>query len=91
MRMIGRLMLVLGLASGWPDRALAFLHGSFLDEMFIAVFKQRRREFAAIGVEGGLIVLTLTVYEAANDRTSPRDVSRALDAQDDALPPRNRA
>jgi hypothetical protein len=42
----------------------------------------------AIGVEGGLLVLT--VYEAApGARTSPPDASRALDAQDDALPPRN--
>jgi hypothetical protein len=47
-------------------------------------------KFAAVGVEGGLLVLT--VYEAApNGRTSPRDASRALDAQDDALPPRNPA
>ena len=50
-------------------------------------FKEGAR-FAAIGVEEGLLVLV--VYEAApNGRTSPRDASRALDAQDDALPPRN--
>jgi hypothetical protein len=37
-------------------------------------------------------LLVLTVYEAApGGRTSPRDASRAIDAQDDALPPRNRA
>ena len=47
-------------------------------------------KFAAVGVEGGLLVLT--VYEAApNDRTSPRGASRAIDAQDDALPPRELA
>lgn len=45
-------------------------------------------KFAAIGVEEGLLVLV--VYEAAPDGpTSGRDASRALDAQDDALPPRN--
>jgi hypothetical protein len=45
-------------------------------------------KFTAVDVEGGLLILT--VYEAApNGRTSPRDASRALDAQDDALPPRN--
>jgi len=45
-------------------------------------------KFTAVGVEGGLLVLT--IYEAApNGRTSPRGESRALDAQDDALPPRN--
>ncbi|MGZ5443550.1 MAG: hypothetical protein ACXW5U_13905 [Thermoanaerobaculia bacterium] len=50
-------------------------------------FKEGAR-FAAIGVEEGLLVLV--VYEAApNGRTSPREASRALDAQDDALPPRN--
>lgn len=38
-------------------------------------------KFTAVGIEGGLLVLT--VYKAApNDRTSPRDASRALDAQD---------
>jgi hypothetical protein len=47
-------------------------------------------KFAAVGAEGGL--LALVVYEAApNSRTSPPDTSRALDAQDDALLPRNRA
>ena len=46
-------------------------------------------KFAAVSVEGGLLVLT--VYEAApHGRTSPRDASLARDAQDDALPPRNR-
>lgn len=50
-------------------------------------FKEGAR-YTAIGVEGGLLVLS--VYEAApNGCTSPRDASRALDAQDDALPPRN--
>ena len=45
-------------------------------------------KFTAIGVEGGLLVLT--VYEAApNGRTSRSDASHALDAQDDARPPRN--
>ena len=45
-------------------------------------------KFTAVGVEGGLLVLT--VYEAApNGRTSLPDASRAIDAQDDALPPRN--
>jgi hypothetical protein len=52
-------------------------------------FKEGAR-FAAIGVEEGLLVLI--VYEAApGGPTSPRDASRALDAQDDALPPRNLA
>jgi hypothetical protein len=47
-------------------------------------------KFTAVGVEAGLIVLT--VYEAApNGHTSPRDASRALGGQDDGLPPRNRA
>jgi hypothetical protein len=42
-------------------------------------------KFTAIGVEGGLRVLT--VYEAApNGRTSLPDASRAIDAQDDAVP-----
>lgn len=46
--------------------------------------------FAAISVEEGLLILG--VYEAPPDgHTSPRDASRALDAQDDALPPRNLA
>ena len=45
-------------------------------------------KFTPVGVEGGLLVLT--VYEAApNGRTSPRDALRAIDTQDDALPPRN--
>jgi len=39
-------------------------------------------KFAAVGVEGGLLVLT--VYEAAaGGRTSPRDASRAIGARDD--------
>jgi hypothetical protein len=43
-----------------------------------------------VGVEGGLLVLT--VYEAAPDgRTSPRNASRAIEVQDDAPSPRNRA
>jgi hypothetical protein len=45
-------------------------------------------KFTAIGVEGGLLVLT--VYEAApSGRTSARDASRAIEVQDDALPPSN--
>jgi len=52
-------------------------------------FKEGAR-FAAIGVEEGLLVQV--VYEAAPDgRTSPRGASHALDAQDDAVPPRNLA
>ena len=44
-------------------------------------------KYTAIGVEGGLLVLT--VYEAApGGGTSRPETSRALDAQDDALPPR---
>ena len=44
-------------------------------------------KFTAVGVEGGLLVLT--VYEASpGGRTSPRAASRAIDAQDDALPSR---
>lgn len=47
-------------------------------------------KFTAVGLKGGLLVLT--VYEAApNGRTSRRDASRAIGAQDDALPRRNRA
>lgn len=46
--------------------------------------------FAAVGVEGGLLVLV--VHEAApNDRTSRPATSRALDAEDDSLPPPNLA
>lgn len=46
-------------------------------------------KFAAVGVEGGLLVLT--VYQAAPDgRTLPRDASRAIGAQDDAPPSRTR-
>ncbi len=47
-------------------------------------------KFVAVGIEGGLLVLT--VYEAAAaDRASRPDTSRVLDAEDDALPPCNRA
>jgi len=51
---------------------------------------QEGAKFVAVGVEGGL--LALTVYEAAAaDRASRPDTSRVLDAEDDALPPCNRA
>jgi hypothetical protein len=47
-------------------------------------------KFAAVGVEGGLIVLV--IYEAApNVRASRPATSRALDAEQDSLPPRNLA
>ena len=47
-------------------------------------------KFTAIDLEGGLLVLT--IYEAApGGGTSRPETSRALDAQDDALPPRNLA
>lgn len=46
-------------------------------------------KYTAIGVEGGLLVLT--VYEAApGGGTSRPETSRPPDAQDDAPPPRNR-
>ncbi len=44
-------------------------------------------KFAAVGVEGGLLVLT--VYEAApGDRALRPDTSRVLDAEDGSVPPR---
>ena len=47
-------------------------------------------KFAAVGVEGG--VLVLTGYEAAPDgRASRPEISRALDGDHDPLPPRNLA
>jgi hypothetical protein len=47
-------------------------------------------KLAAVGVEGGLLVLT--GLEAALDVGASRpDTSRALDAQHDALPQRNLA
>ena len=47
-------------------------------------------KFTAIGVEGGLLVLT--VYEAApNGRVMRPEASRALDPEGDLLPPRNLA
>ena len=47
-------------------------------------------KFTAVGVEGGLLVLT--VYEALPDgRPSRPDTSGAVDADDDSPPPRHRA
>jgi hypothetical protein len=45
-------------------------------------------KFAAVGAEG---LLVLTVYDGAPNGPSSRDASRAIDAQDDALLPRNLA